>query len=128
MAYVGSVERAIVAGISALGRLRDVHVLYVVSSGFDRCELVRLFGPARKLGGEPKGATLPLRIRGQAFNVIREFEGFWRGRTGDLLEEVRLTLIAFVEGVTEDTNEEVSLVVVCARARATRDVENILEG
>jgi hypothetical protein len=32
-----------------------------------------------------------------------------------------------VEGVTEDANEEVLLVVVCTGTRATGDVEDILE-
>jgi hypothetical protein len=37
-------------------------------------------------------------------------------------------MIALVEGVTEDANEEMLLVVVCTRTRAAGDVEDILKG
>jgi len=38
-----------------------------------------------------------------------------------------LGLTAFVDGVTEDTNEEVSLVVIYAGAKTAWEVEDVLE-
>jgi len=71
--------------------------------------------------------TLFYRVLGQAIDFVLKLEGFWRRRTGDLLEEVRRTLLAMAEGVTEDADEEVSLVVVCTGTRSPGDIEDILE-
>lgn len=67
------------------------------------------------------------RVRRQALNRISAFEGFWRRRAGDLLKEVRSGLTTLAEGVTEDTNEEMSLIVVYAGAKTAWEVEDVLE-
>jgi len=38
-----------------------------------------------------------------------------------------LTQLVLIEGVTEDTDEEVPLVVVCTGTGSSRDAEDILE-
>jgi len=45
----------------------------------------------------------------------------------DLLEEIRAALAVLAEGVTENTDEEVPLVVVRTRTRSSGDMEEVLE-
>ena len=44
-----------------------------------------------------------------------------------MLEEVWFTLPSVVEGVAEDTDEKMALVIVHTRARSSGDGEDILE-
>lgn len=116
-----------VAGTCGLGGLRGIHVFDVVTSGFNRSRLVRWPELARKPRGKPRGLSLLDRVRRQALNRISAFEGFWRRRAGDLLKKVWLGLTTLVEGVTEDTDEEMFLVVVYAGAKTAWEVEDVLE-
>ena len=71
--------------------------------------------------------TLCCRVLGQTFDFVYKLERFWRGRTGDLFEEVWSALFTIAEGVAEDADEEMSLVVVCTGTRPPWNVEDVLE-